>query len=64
MNWSGNFREGLAREIRENNSLYSIILYCKHTKHTVAIFKKKNQNLDIVEDYPMKELLNHAKLQT
>ena len=23
MNWSGNFREGLAREIRENNSLYS-----------------------------------------
>ena len=25
MNWSGNFREGLAREIRENNSLYSNI---------------------------------------
>ena len=26
MNWSENFREGLAREIRENNSLYSILM--------------------------------------
>ena len=27
MNWSGNFREGLAREIRENKTLAKITAY-------------------------------------
>ena len=27
MNWSGNFREGLAREIRENKTLKKITAY-------------------------------------
>ena len=37
MNWSGNFREGLAREIRENKTLAKITAYTVHRKKITLI---------------------------
>ena len=39
MNWSGNFREGLAREIRENKNLAKITAYT--VPKTYKIFSEK-----------------------
>ena len=36
MNWSGNFREGLAREIRENKTLAKITAYTVHDNESLG----------------------------
>ena len=38
MNWSGNFREGLAREIRENKTLANNSLYSIQMVHSSAMY--------------------------
>ena len=41
MNWSGNFREGLAREIRENKTLAKITAYTVVLKHRDSFGNEK-----------------------
>ena len=42
MNWSGNFREGLAREIRENKTLAKITAYTVLVLYPYYVKKQKN----------------------
>ena len=46
MNWSGNFREDLAREIRENKTLAKITAYtvCIHVYARAQMFNKSKGN--------------------
>ena len=51
MIWSGNFREGLAREIRENKTLAKITAYTVYIIETIIYPGMANMRLNYFNNY-------------